>query len=220
MWRKCTERKLQGCRRSLALGRRLRSSLHENACDLLRDKVFPILREDDTIRDIRYDELLIRYANDLCTKFASRPHCYSLIRSKIRMVAQFLSRIKKIEPTIDNLSDVFHPRHYDKIVQIINMMGKYNKETGQLEAPSTAFDLGTQLKILCETHKFECIKKSDEQRLKEVDNTALLMKQGLSTSVNVYVKEAQINKRRKKQIVLPSRQDISKLMVYLVGAAC
>ncbi|KAJ8931575.1 hypothetical protein NQ314_015487, partial [Rhamnusium bicolor] len=134
-FRKCTERKLQGCRRSLALGRRLRSSLHENACDLLRDKVFPILREDDTIRDIRYDELLIRYANDLCTKFASRRHCYSLIRN--------------------------------------------------------------------------------EQKLKEVDNTALLMKQGLSTSVNVYVKEAQINKRRKKQIVLPSRQDISKLMVYL-----
>lgn len=65
----CTE-KIVG-RSVNVLGRKVEGRIHESANSILRNIVFPVLREDDVVRSIRYDELLIAYGNKLCIKYKS-----------------------------------------------------------------------------------------------------------------------------------------------------
>lgn len=55
------------------MGRRCRASIHSKANDVLKNYVFPSLREDDVVRSIRYDEIVILFANLMCDQYRS-PH--------------------------------------------------------------------------------------------------------------------------------------------------
>jgi len=53
------------------MGRRVTSRLHHLSNEMLKI-VFPVMRNDEVTRIIRYDELLIIYANKLCTKYKAQ----------------------------------------------------------------------------------------------------------------------------------------------------
>lgn len=51
------------------LGRTVACRIHHTASTSLRRLVFPVMREDSITQLIRYDELLIAYANKMCMKY-------------------------------------------------------------------------------------------------------------------------------------------------------
>lgn len=54
----------------MTLGRKVMCRLHQLARDTLKS-VFPVMRDDEVTRIIRYDELVTVYANKLCIKYKS-----------------------------------------------------------------------------------------------------------------------------------------------------
>jgi len=60
----------------------------------------------------------------------------------------------------------------------------------------------------------ECIKQEDFNRKKAVDDFMVLFDDDYPVTINKKVIEDRANKRRKKQIVLPSKSDIQKLYNY------
>lgn len=58
----------------MVMGRKILRRIHPSANETLKNVVFPVMREDDVTRIIRYDDLLIIFANKLCTKYKSQHH--------------------------------------------------------------------------------------------------------------------------------------------------
>lgn len=63
--RRCFEKDFKKNRCVMIMGRKVKCRLHPFANIVLRKTVFPVMREDNVTRLIRYDELLILYANKL-----------------------------------------------------------------------------------------------------------------------------------------------------------
>jgi len=84
-------------RKVLMLGRKVQARIHSKASDTVRKTIFPILKDDDVCRLIRYDELVILRANKLCKKFRNQRH-HDMIRAELRFLGRYLISIRKINP--------------------------------------------------------------------------------------------------------------------------
>jgi len=99
------------------MGRKITGRIHELANETLRKTVFPIMREDEVTRIIRYDELLIIYANKLCIKYKSQ-HQHDMIRARLRVLGRFLLAIKGINKNISDFKSIYKPKIYMMIVSL------------------------------------------------------------------------------------------------------
>lgn len=92
-FKECTQKTVGRCVK--ILGKKVQDRIHECANSILKNVVFPVLREDNVIRLIRYDELLITYDNKLCLKYKHQ-HQKNMIRSRLRLLGRFLQALKNI----------------------------------------------------------------------------------------------------------------------------
>ncbi|KAJ8970714.1 hypothetical protein NQ314_001061 [Rhamnusium bicolor] len=137
--------------------------------------------EDDTVKAIRYDELIILYANHLCRKYRSQ-HNYNMIRARLRLLGRFLIKIKNLENSVTDFASIFVPKHYDSVVAALN--ARLNTDSSKYEAPTPAFQLDTILKQIGNIVISKCIKKRDEQKKKQVQDFLRLLEGDFATSVN------------------------------------
>ncbi|XP_077280471.1 uncharacterized protein LOC143907508 isoform X2 [Temnothorax americanus] len=212
--RRCFEKKFTKNRCVMIMGRRVTCRLHPSASDVLRTVVFPVMREDDVTRAIRFDELLILYANKLCLKYKSQ-HQHDMIRAKLRILGRFLLALREINKNVENFTSVYHPRVYDDCITAINKVARYNNEEKIYEAPAVAANLSTLIKYIGNLLITECIKKEDMEKKKQVKDFLKLLTVDITTSVNRTVIETQSIQRRHKKVNLPSVEDIKKLYSYL-----
>jgi len=127
------------------MGRRVTSRLHHLANETLKI-VFPVMRDDDVTRIIRYDELLIIYANKLCTKYKVQ-HQHDMIRARLRVLGRFLLALKKINKDVENFQSIYHPKVYDHCISAINVIAGYDNEKQMYKASATASMLSTLIII-------------------------------------------------------------------------
>lgn len=88
--RKCIGPKTKDTRAIPVLGRAVIGRIHSEANSILRLRVFPVLKEDDIVRLIRYDELIIAFGNQQCEKYKASEHHDSMIRQKLRRIGRLL----------------------------------------------------------------------------------------------------------------------------------
>lgn len=181
---------------------------------MLTKVVFPVLREDHITRLIRYDELLIKYANKLCNKYKLQ-HQHDMIRSRLRLLGRFLSALKTINPDIDDFASLYSPRYYDDIIKAINEVAGLDERTNWYKTPSNATNLGTLLKQVGKTLITEYIKKCDNSKKEIVEDFLKLFVDDYAASVARTALETQSKQKRQKKTVLPTTEDISKLYNYL-----
>ncbi|XP_029658994.1 uncharacterized protein LOC115232951 [Formica exsecta] len=112
-FKECTQKTIGRCVN--ILGRKVQGRIHECANSILRNVVFPVLREDDVIRLIRYDELLIIYGNKLCLKYKHQ-HQQDMIRSRLRLLGRFLQALKNINKNVTDFYSIYHPSIYDNCI--------------------------------------------------------------------------------------------------------
>lgn len=84
-YRRCTKLNSAKNRTVLSKSRRITGRIHESSCKILRERVFPTMRNDSVTKVIRYDELAINFGNKLCEKYQD-PHFYDMIRQKLRQI--------------------------------------------------------------------------------------------------------------------------------------
>lgn len=86
----CASKLQYGQRNVKVIGRTVACRIHHSASATLRRMVFPVMREDTITQLIRYDELLIAYANKMCLKYCLQ-HQHDMIRARLRLLGRFLA---------------------------------------------------------------------------------------------------------------------------------
>lgn len=73
-FKKCTGRTGENSRIVKVMGRRLEGKCHKETDNRVRRLILPSMRNDDVTCNIRYDSLLILYANSQCKKYRHSTH--------------------------------------------------------------------------------------------------------------------------------------------------
>lgn len=196
------------------LGRKVQGRIHECANSILRNIVFPILREDNIIRLIRYDELLIVYGNKLCVKY-NLQHQQDMIRSRLRLLGRFLQALQKINKNVTDFASLYHPSTYDDCIPAVNEVAGFSTSTKIYAAPSVASRLGTLLKQIGKLNITQCIKRNKLEEETNIENFLKLLQEDFGVSVNKAVEESMLRAKRHQLQELPSIADIKLLHNYL-----
>lgn len=212
--RKCLKQNFKRNKTIMVMGRKITGRIHQLANETVRKIVFPVMREDDVTRIIRYDELLILYANKLCTKYTSQ-HQHDMIRARLRVLGRFLLAVKKINKNIEDFQSLYQPKMYDDCISAINIVAGYDQEEKIYKTPAVAANLSTLIKHIGNLFITECIKREDLEKKRLVKDFLKLLVVDIGTSVNKTVVESQSAYKRNKKVILPSLQDIKKLHKHL-----
>lgn len=197
------------------LGRKFSGRIHSDASNILRNKIFPILRDDEVTRIIRYDSLVILYGNKMSIKYRQQ-YQEDMIRARLRLIGRFLIALKKIQPAITDFSSLYDPRFYDNCVSAVRVVTRYNAENNTFGAPSVAAGLGTLLKQIGNILISDCIKKHMLEKKKNAEDFLMLLSEDYAISINKAVEETVTKNKRQKEIILPSLKDIQILHEYLL----
>ncbi|XP_031786084.1 uncharacterized protein LOC116417402 [Nasonia vitripennis] len=178
--------------------RQVMGRIHSEASGVLRNVVFPVLREDNITKCIRYDKLIILYGNKLCTKYKPQ-YQHDMIRNRLRTLGRFLTR------------------YYDDCVKAIYAVANYDKR-GVFNSSYTSFQLGTLLKQVALTLRSQLIKENKLKQKKIVDYFLELREDNIAYDVNKTVEESQIlRKCTQSEDVLPSVEEIRRVALHIQG---
>lgn len=213
-YRLCNKPYQKGSRNNLALGRRMTRYIHECANKTLKEVVFPVLRDDKVTRCIKYDELIIQYGNKLCDKY-TLTHQHDMIRAQLRLLGRFKLELLSVDDSLVQLKDMFKPQNFDKAIACLRNVAHYDSNIMWFRTPAVAQNLTTLIKKCCHKLRTECIKSQDNDRQKLVENFLLLWEEEVPTLINKKALEDQINQKRQKREILPTKHDIKLLYDYL-----
>lgn len=205
----------QGKRCVNILGRKVSGRIHSDASNILRNQIFPILRDDEVTRIIRYDSLIILYGNKMSIKYR-HPYQEDMTRACLRLLGRFLIALKKIQPAVTDFSSLYDPCFYDNCISAVRVTARYNIENNTFGAPSVAAGLGTLLKQIGNIFISDCIKKHMLEKKKNAEDFLILLSEDYTTSINKAVEETKTKNRRQKDIILPNLRDIQILHEYLL----
>jgi len=211
---KCDPTRKKGARNILSAGRRTAGFIHPSANTTLRRIVFPVMRDDIVVRCIKYDELIIKYGNKLCEKY-TLSHQHDLIRAELRLLGRFKLELISIDSDIKDLKDVFQPRKFDAAIASLRKVAEWDEKIGWFTHPATAQHITTLVKKCARKLRSECIKCEDEEKKRKVDDFLLLWEEEVPSLINKRALEDLMSQKRKKKIILPSKQDIKLLYSYL-----
>ncbi|XP_066602821.1 uncharacterized protein MAL13P1.304-like [Prorops nasuta] len=213
-YRVCNKNKSKNKRNVLIKSRQTTGRLHEVACDILRKRVFPTLRDDCITKVIRYDELCILFGNKLCDKYKD-PHYYDMIRQKLRTIGRFLLEIKKRDNCINDLFEVLHPKYYKLCIDTIQYLAGINETKNGFKTPSLATNLGNLLKQVSKRAITVYILRDNKEKIDLTERFLKLIVEDYSSSIARVAVETQFQKRRQSKKQLPIRSDIQKLIRFL-----
>lgn len=95
----------------MVAGKTVEARLHVSASDTLRLVVFPVLQEDEIVRLIIYDWLIILYGNKLCLKYTQH-YQHNMIRARLRLIGRFLHAAKSLNSEINKLAKIYAPKYF------------------------------------------------------------------------------------------------------------
>ncbi|XP_046752035.1 uncharacterized protein LOC124414914 [Diprion similis] len=214
-WRKCTKRVGNADRVVMVKGRAVMGHFHVKANDLVSTFVFPYSREDEVVRTIRYDELLVLYANKQADQHGTQHHAYQMVRARLRLLGRLLIAMKNLDSEITDFASIFNPRCYDKCIIAAKHVAQFDKRTRTFKHPAVASHIGALLMHVGEVLRSECIKSENEMKQKRFEDFLKLMSENYGTAINRAVADTQMQNNRRKKVILPTIDDIKRLRRYL-----
>lgn len=146
------------------LGRAVEGRLHPDASqDLVL--IFARLRENEHIRYIRFDWLVVCYGNDLCLN--NSPHYQQrYICDKLAAAGKVLRASKSISTELTDMSSLFNVKHCNTVIGAIHSMGKFDHKTKRFGSPGTASATVTLINTIGELLLIETMKSDDPEKEK------------------------------------------------------
>lgn len=151
--------------------------IHENANELTR-KILAIFNDDEISVAVRYDPLLIVFANDLTERYTNQ-HQHKMIRSRLRMLGGILLKVmeynedvfkggkinQKPNPVnVNGFADIIDPRIYDNMIIAVQNINGMNIEKSECRAPSTATAACTWVTKVAKVYQKELIKSLELEK--------------------------------------------------------
>ncbi|XP_066590608.1 GRIP and coiled-coil domain-containing protein-like [Prorops nasuta] len=208
----CTENYMKGKRTVKILSRMADGKIHVIANERVKRDIIPYMQDSDVKNAIRYDELLILFANNLTEKYSYENH--SMIRSKLRLLGRLLIIIKEKCKDISDFCSLYRPKYFSFCYQAVKIIAGYNEETETYTNPSNILHIGKKLKqvgLLLETLYIE---REEKEKQIMTKNFIKLIVQNFQI-INKKAIEAQTKYKRQKQIRLPTAEEIQKLQSHL-----
>ncbi|XP_067614230.1 uncharacterized protein [Eurosta solidaginis] len=211
----CLGASAKGTRSNVVLSRRIEGRLHQDANPRLI-KIMAVLREDDIVRLVRYDELLIKFGNCLCEKYYKLQQ-EEMIRNRLRTLGRLLATMKDIDPDITDFKSIYNPPYYKTMVKAVRVISGFDPMTGVHMTPSLATSIGTYIRAVGELLKLHWVENNADEKEKVVDKYLFLHSMQYSQVINRIAREDQCEKQRQQIKPLPTTSDIKKLASYLNG---
>lgn len=158
--RKCTGSSFAKNKNIFIMGRKIVGNIHPTASIKLRQIIFPVLRDDDIVRGMRYDWLVIAYGNRMYLKYTLE-HQHNMIRARLRLVGRLLFAVKEENFKINDLACMFQPEYCDDVIKAIKKVSGYNKNSGIFRTPAVALGFGTLIKCIGMILRNSYIKSTD-----------------------------------------------------------
>lgn len=159
---KCSNIKIkQRC--SQYLGRLALDRIHRIA-EVTTCKIVARMNDDAITAAVRFDKLLMAWANKQAMKYKSSDHHHPMIRGKLRLLGRFLIEIMKLEPKIQEFSDIYDSEFYDKVIEAVNIVANYNDTTRCYDVPYNGSTLGTLIKSVGERLENLCIREKNKKK--------------------------------------------------------
>ncbi|XP_058980559.1 uncharacterized protein LOC131803367 isoform X1 [Musca domestica] len=209
--RKCVQK--HNSRSNFIEGRKLTQYIHHVASPAMKTTIFPVLRNDNITKAIRFDELIIRYGNRLSEKL-SQSHHHDQIRANMRLLGRFKIEFMKIVPEISELKDIFKPYLFDNAIEALRKTAKWTFDKG-FATPAVATSLSSLIKKCARIQRNEFIKCQNEDSKCNLDNFISLWVEETPVQINKKALEDLENRKRTKTNDLPSKNDIKILYDYL-----
>lgn len=207
--------KSTGTRSLLQNAARKLGRIHKDANYKMRHAIVPVLKKNCEVTNvIRYDRLIILFGNLLSIKY-KRSHQDAMIRSQLRLLGRLVLSLRKINRSIEELADAFHPSFFEDVLKAVNDVAAFDETTQRYGSPSTATAIGTALKKCSLILKCEYIVMMDKTKKELVEDFMIVFKTRYGICINKNVAETQMEMQRKKKVVLPSNQDINTLLSFL-----
>lgn len=140
----------------LKLGHAVEARIHFDADDELVD-IFASFRNNEIMRNVRFDWLVTCYGNELCLNYSSH-YQQGYICNKLRAAARVLSASKSISPELTDLSSLFHVKRCNTVIEAIRCMGKFDRRTKLFGCPGTASKTVTLINTIGELLETEAMK--------------------------------------------------------------
>lgn len=213
-WNKeCAKNPLIGERGLHQLGRAVDGRVHHEASQDLVD-IFATFRQNENIRHIRFDWLVVCYGNELCLNHS--PHYQQgYICGKLRAAGKVLRASKSISAEITDMSSLFHVKHCNTVVDAIRSMGKFDYNTKRFGSPGTASCTVTLINAIGEMLVVEYLKLDDPVKERDVERFLKVFKMEVKNKINKLVAVSRLDKKRQKKENIPTTADVNKLAKYL-----
>lgn len=187
--------------------------IHENASTRLVN-VMGFMRDDEIVRRVRFDWLLIVFGNKMCCKYT--PHYQeNMIRARLRLTGRVLNEIKKIDPNVTDFASIYHVEQYNSLVSAIKIIGRFDPQTNEFGAPAMASFAVTFIKLIGKYLSAEYIRLRDPENKVETLDFLAYMDTDIDISINKLVAETQAKMRRRKQQNIPTMEDVKKLIRHI-----
>ncbi|KAJ6639536.1 hypothetical protein Bhyg_12282 [Pseudolycoriella hygida] len=204
--------KTKGQRFITALATKDEARYHESASKGLQ-KVYKRFRDDPLVRSLKFDWLITVYGNKLSAKH-TKLKSPDMIRGRLRLIARFLHEMKSIEPIVTDLATMYHPKYFDRIVEAIQAVARFDEEENQYGAPCTATSCVTAIKQIGVMLVSEYIKRDDQENQRLTENFLRVMETDIHSMINKTANENQSALRR-RVITLPTINDLQLLNNYI-----
>lgn len=210
---KCDKNPKKGQRVLKQLATIVEGRIHETASIRLAN-IMGFMRQDEIVRIVRYDWMLIVFGNILCSKYT--PHYqHNMIRARLRLTGRLLVEIKKIDRSINDFASIYHVEHYNPLVAAIKTIGRFNPETLEFGAPAMASFAVTFVKEIGRYLKNEYIRLRDRENKIETEDFLSYMETDITISINKLVAETQAKMRRLKEHNIPTMDDVKLLIRFI-----
>lgn len=212
-WLKCTKNSIKGERVVTQLARFHEGRLHVEASEDLHT-AFASIRDNASIRMVRFDWLVVAYGNELCLNYS--PHYQqTYIRSKLRASATLLQTSRSISSDVSDLSSLFHVTQCNTVIGSIRIMGKFDVLTKLFQSPGTASTTVTLINTIGDLLVIEAMKADDQEKERNVERFLKLFKREAKTKILklVAISKAKASRGKKKNI--PTTADVHKLSTFL-----
>lgn len=217
--RKCPQRptvnyeQAKGERIITVLSKTVEARYSVKANDGLR-KMFDSMQEDDTLRLIKFDWLLIEFGNRICSKY-NRHYNKGMKSNQLRSAGRILTAMKNISSEVFDFASIYQTKLFDSVVDAIKVVNKFDPITNEFEKPGPASTCVALIKRIGGILKSQYIRKRDPEKELETDKFLTLTLTDLPYVITKAITDTQSRMRRERVLNLPSSEDVQRLAKYI-----
>ncbi|XP_074035340.1 uncharacterized protein isoform X2 [Leptinotarsa decemlineata] len=183
--------------------------------ELLDKDLFPRMRADEVSLTVKKDPLICKFAYSYLKGRKSKGNL-DFVRTSVRNLAKLLQISKDSDSNIKGLIDLLRPKFLTKIIEGVNIIGKYNKGIDEYESPTVAMNFGTLLKKCCDLAIIQLLQESNTEALrKEIKVLKTLIESQWANEVSAQATSNLNSRKWNKEELLPLTSDLKKLKEYL-----